>query len=88
MENIKTNKEKTNELFIQNNELKKQNMSLMEQINTEIRPLKDENQRMKTIIEKMRSTEKALTDDHNRIFSENEILKKTSKRDFYFGRCH
>ncbi|OHT06710.1 hypothetical protein TRFO_25171 [Tritrichomonas foetus] len=81
MKNIQTNTEKADKLFIQNNELKKENTALFQQINTELRPMKDENKRLKTMIEKFRNTEKSITDDNTRMFTENAILKKTSAKE-------
>ena len=81
MKNIQTNTEKADQLFIENTDLRRENAELIKRINTELLPMKDENQRLKDLVEKLRNTEKVVTEENTRIFTENAILKKTSKNE-------
>ena len=73
MKNIRTNTEKADQLFIENTDLRRENAVLIQRVNTELLPMKDENQRLKELVEKLRKTEMAVTEENIRIFTENAI---------------
>ena len=81
MKNIQTNTEKADKLFVENNELKKENAQLLQHINVELKPMVEENKRLKAMLEKIKNTERIITDDNTRMFTENAILKKTSVKE-------
>ncbi|OHT02859.1 hypothetical protein TRFO_06895 [Tritrichomonas foetus] len=81
MKNIQTNTEKADQLFMENTDLRRENAMLIQQVNTELLPMRDENQRLKDLVEKLRKTERIVTEENTRMFTENEILKKTSTKE-------